>query len=163
MCGIVGIYHFKSQGNVAAAALESMCKVIAYRGPDGQGYYYDGAVGLGHKRLTIIDTSERSNQPMESADNTSVICYNGEVYNYLEIKDELVAEGVDFRTTSDTEVILELYRKKGIDCLHRLNGMFAFAIWDKNKQRLFLASDRVGIKPLYYCLTTEGIVFCSEV
>ena len=163
MCGIVGIYNYKSNKKVSTTALESMSEAIAYRGPDGHGYYYDHKLAFGHRRLTIIDTSERANQPMSSADESHIICYNGEVYNYLEIKNQLVKDGVNFKTTSDTEVILELFQKEGVDSLKRLNGMFAFAIWNKQTSQLVLARDRLGIKPLFYALTKNGIVFASEI
>lgn len=163
MCGIVGIYNYQSQDPVTPEQLKAMNSVIEYRGPDGEGYYIDGPVGLGHKRLTIIDTNERSNQPMLSQEQETVICYNGEVYNYLELKDELIRDGVEFQTTSDTEVILELYRQKGIESLQALNGMFAFAMWDKRDHSFLLARDRVGIKPLFYTQTEKGIVFGSEI
>lgn len=163
MCGIAGIYNFKTNAIVNEKQLEAMCSVIDYRGPDGYGFYYDGALALGHRRLTIIDTNERSNQPMESSNGDTVICYNGEVYNYVELKEQLVKDGKEFRTTSDTEVIMELYRQQGERCLQSLNGMFAFAIWDKHKNEFLLARDRLGIKPLYYTFTDNGIVFGSEI
>jgi len=163
MCGIAGIYNFKTERSVSENQIETMCNVIKYRGPDGYGYYYDNNLGLGHRRLTIIDTNERSNQPMVSSDEQTVICYNGEVYNYIELKKNLTDKNIDFKTTSDTEVILELYRAKGIDFLKDLNGMFAFAIWDKTKQEFILARDRVGIKPLFYTMTPDGIIFGSEI
>jgi len=162
MCGIAGIYNFKTNKEVTTQQLESMSEVISYRGPDGFGYFYDHSLALGHRRLTIIDTNERSNQPMTSSHSQTTICYNGEVYNYVELKESLEEKSVSFRTTSDTEVILELYRHKGIDFLKDLNGMFAFAIWDEEKQELLLARDRLGIKPLFYTLTDDGIVFGSE-
>lgn len=139
-----------------------MCNTFEYRGPDGRGEYIDGHLGLGHRRLTIIDTSERSNQPMLSEDGQTVICYNGEVYNYVEMRKSLEAKGQTFKTTSDTEVMLHMYRHYGQDSLAQFNGMFAFAVWDKQKQELLIARDRVGIKPLYYSITEKGIVFASE-
>lgn len=163
MCGIAGIYNFKSENTVNESDIETMTSVIHYRGPDGDGIYTSGAIGLGHKRLTIIDTSERSNQPMSSASGKQTLCYNGEVYNYLELAESLISQGVGFRTSSDTEVILELIRSKGTDALKSLNGMFAFAYWDETTKTFFLARDRVGIKPLYYKETHEGIVFASEI
>ena len=115
MCGIVGIYNYKTGQEVTEALLQGMSEKIPYRGPDGFGYFYDKEIALGHRRLTIIDTNERSNQPMTSSHADTTICYNGEVYNYVELKEQLEQSGVTFKTTSDTEVILELYRKKGID------------------------------------------------
>ncbi len=163
MCGIAGIYNFKTNKEVSPVQLEAMCKVIDYRGPDGHGYFYDNQVALGHRRLTIIDTNERSNQPMQTSDREFTICYNGEVYNYVELKEQLLQRNAEFRTTSDTEVILQLYREQGADCLKSLNGMFAFAVWDKVNKEFFLARDRVGIKPLFYTMTDDGIVFGSEI
>jgi asparagine synthase (glutamine-hydrolysing) len=163
MCGIAGIYNFKTNKEVSPVQLEAMCKVIDYRGPDGHGYFYDDEIALGHRRLTIIDTNERSNQPMQTSDREFTICYNGEVYNYVELKEQLLERNAEFRTTSDTEVILQLYREQGADCLKSLNGMFAFAVWDKVNKEFFLARDRVGIKPLFYTMTEDGIVFGSEI
>ena len=163
MCGIVGIYNFTGEQPVTRAEIDQMCQVIPYRGPDGYGIHTEDRIGLGHRRLTIIDTSERSNQPMLGQTGEYAICYNGEVYNYLEIKEELVAAGVEFRTTSDTEVLLELLRRDGVEALSRLNGMYAFAYWDRVAERLVLVRDRLGIKPLYYTMTDSGIVFGSEI
>ncbi|MBV1880906.1 MAG: asparagine synthase (glutamine-hydrolyzing) [Pseudomonadales bacterium] len=162
MCGIAGIYRYKTGREVQQHEIESMCSVMSYRGPDGRGEYLDGELGLGHRRLTIIDTSERSNQPMLSQDDNVTICFNGELYNYLELKQELQEEGVKFATTSDTEVLMEMYRNRGLDSLQRLNGMYAYAIWDRVEDELLLVRDRVGIKPLYYAITDDGIVFGSE-
>jgi len=163
MCGIAGIYNYKTNTDVEKQQLESMCQVIEYRGPDGHGYFYDKNLAFGHRRLTIIDTNERSNQPMQSSDGQTVICYNGEVYNYLELKEKLISDEVKFNTTSDTEVILQLYKQNGIDFLSQLNGMFAFAIWDADKKSFLLARDRLGIKPLFYTFTEDGIAFSSEI
>jgi len=162
MCGIAGIYRYKTGAGVSQQEIESMCTVITYRGPDGSGEYIDGALGLGHRRLTIIDTSERSSQPMVSSDGEVVICYNGEVYNYVEMKSKLEEEGVEFSTTSDTEVLMQMYRKHGLESLQYLNGMYAYAIWDKEKDQLLLVRDRIGIKPLFYTITDDGIIFGSE-
>ncbi|PCI70717.1 MAG: asparagine synthase (glutamine-hydrolyzing) [Gammaproteobacteria bacterium] len=163
MCGIAGIYNYKTNQPVSPKSIESMCDVITYRGPDGYGYHYEGALGLGHRRLTIIDTHERSNQPMLSQDSKTSICFNGEIYNYLELKETLKGAGVSFNTTSDTEVLLELYRNTGIDFLNQLNGMFAFCIFDNKKQDFLLARDHTGIKPLFYTFTEDGIAFASEI
>ncbi len=163
MCGIAGIYNFKTLDNVHPEDIHSMISVIHYRGPDGDGVLTSGPIGLGHKRLTIIDTSERSNQPMNSQHGPQSICYNGEVYNYQELAIQLADTGVQLHTTSDTEVLLELLRLEGHDALQKLNGMFAFAYWDESEQELTLARDRIGIKPLYYQETEEGIVFASEI
>jgi len=140
-----------------------MISVINYRGPDGDGVFTSGQIGLGHKRLTIIDTSERSNQPMSSHSGSQTLCYNGEVYNYVELAHQLKKLGIEFRTTSDTEVILELIRKEGVSALEKFNGMFAFAYWDEDKKSLLLVRDRAGIKPLFYKETENGVLFASEI
>ena len=163
MCGIVGIYNYKTGQTVNEADVDAMCSVIPYRGPDGYGLHVDGAAGFGHRRLTIIDTSSRSNQPMLSAKGDCIICYNGEVYNYLEIKAELENRGAVFRTTSDTEVVLESLRHDGVSALSQLNGMYAFAYWNKSGNQFLLVRDRVGIKPLYYSICESGIVYGSEI
>jgi asparagine synthase (glutamine-hydrolysing) len=163
MCGIAGIYNYKSLGHVDAEDIQKMISVIHYRGPDGDGVFTSDAIGLGHKRLTIIDTSERSNQPMSSNTGTETLCYNGEVYNYLELSEPLKKDGIKFRTESDTEVLLELLRLKGPEALKQLNGMYSFAYWDENQKSLLLARDRAGIKPLYYKETDQGIIFSSEI
>lgn len=162
MCGVAGIYNFRSGAPVNQAAVERMTRIQSHRGPDAEGFYFDGALGLGHRRLSILDLSERGRQPMRSQDGRYVISYNGEVYNYLELRKELEAKGYPFQTDTDTEVLLALYSLDGPACLNRLNGMFAFAIWDSVQQSLFLARDRVGIKPLYYAETPDGLVFASE-
>lgn len=143
--------------------LTAMTDAIAHRGPDSEGHWLDGAVGLGHRRLSIIDLSNEADQPMISSDGKVVIVFNGEIYNYKELAKELEAKGMPCRTHSDTEVILHLYRVYGTDCLAHLRGMFAFAIWDASRKRLFVARDRVGIKPFYYLLSQKGFVFGSEI
>jgi asparagine synthase (glutamine-hydrolysing) len=163
MCGIVGIYRFKSQRPVQASEIDAMCRTMAYRGPDGQGIYCDGHLGFGHLRLSIIDTHERSNQPMHTADQQQVLIYNGELYNYVELREQLQQQGENFVTQSDTEVLLKSWQTQGDACLTQLNGMFAFAIWDKAQQALTLVRDHTGIKPLYYAFTPEGLVFASEI
>lgn len=139
-----------------------MCQTLRHRGPDDGGVHCDGPVGLGHRRLSIIDLSERGRQPLSTPDGRYVITYNGEVYNYLELRNDLQQHGYVFRTDTDTEVVLALYATMGAKALDRLNGMFAFAIWDAQERKLFLARDRVGIKPLYYATTKQGLVFASE-
>jgi len=163
MCGIAGTYNYKTLENVRSEDIRRMISVIDYRGPDGDGVLSSGPIGLGHKRLTIIDTSERSNQPMTSQHGAQTISYNGEVYNYQELATQLEETGIQLRTSSDTEVLLELLRLDGHEALHKLNGMFAFAYWDESEQALTLARDRIGIKPLYYQETDQGIVFASEI
>jgi len=162
MCGIVGIYNFRSRAPADRTAVENMTRTLVHRGPDAEGFYLNGALGLGHRRLSILDLSERGRQPMYTPDGRYVISYNGEIYNYIELRKDLEARGYYFRTDTDTEVLLALYAQEGAACLTRLNGMFAFAIWDSIQQSLFLARDRIGIKPLYYAETTDGVVFASE-
>jgi asparagine synthase (glutamine-hydrolysing) len=135
---------------------------VAHRGPDGQGIYVDGDVGLAHARLSIIDVGG-GRQPMCNEDGTVWITFNGEIFNYVELRAELIARGHVFRTTSDTEVIVHLYEERGPDCVAALNGDFAFAIWDQRQQRLMLARDRVGVRPVYYAVRDGGIAFASEV
>jgi asparagine synthase (glutamine-hydrolysing) len=161
MCGIVGLLQ-QNQAPVDRGLLQRMTDVLAHRGPDGDGFHVAGPVGLGHRRLAIIDLSGGS-QPLRSADGSLWITYNGEVYNYRELRQELQALGFEFRTTSDTEVVLTAYQAWGVDCLRRLRGMFAFGIWDVRCRRLFLARDRVGIKPLVYAWDARGLRFASEV
>lgn len=162
MCGIAGFSLFNHQeGN--EASLNAMHKAILHRGPDASGTYLDDYVGLCHRRLSILDLSEAGNQPMYSADNNLVIVFNGEIYNFLELRAELEQQGVAFKSHTDTEVILELYAREGVKCLQRLNGMFAFALWDKTKQELFIARDRLGKKPLYYFSYNGRFAFGSEI
>ena len=162
MCGIVGIYYFDRQHPVEEAQLRQMASVIKYRGPDDEGYFVAPGVGFGFRRLSIIDLVT-GHQPMEAEAGAYWIVFNGEVYNYLEIKETLSKRGHRFRTTSDTEVILHAYQEYGENCVQHFNGMFGFAIWDAPKQKLFLARDRIGIKPLYYWLDGEKILFASEI
>src|SRR6266446_25657 len=161
MCGIAGIVR-QDLAPVDEAALRRMTGVLAHRGPDGEGFYADGSVGLGHRRLAIIDLTTGA-QPMASEDGATWITYNGEVYNYRELRAELSARGFAFRTTSDTEVILRGYEAWGVDVLTRLRGMFAFAIWDGRRRRILLARDRVGIKPLVYAWDGKRLLFASEI
>lgn len=161
MCGVAGQFRADG-GTVDRAVVRRMTDVLRHRGPDGDGFFFDGPVGLGHRRLAIIDLAGGS-QPMSTADGTIWITYNGEVYNYRELREELVRLGFVFRTTSDTEVILHGYQAWGVRCLERLRGMFAFAIWDGRRRRMFLARDRVGIKPLVYSWDGRCLRFASEV
>ena len=163
MCGLAGIYRYKSGKLVDEKEIEKMCNEITYRGPDDYGLYVEGQLGLGHRRLSIIDTSSRSKQPMMDIDESVIIIFNGEVYNYIELRKDLENEGYKFKTSSDTEVIIQMYRKYGERCLDFFNGMFSFAIWDIIKKKLFIARDRLGIKPLYYFYDCEGIIFASEI
>jgi asparagine synthase (glutamine-hydrolysing) len=162
MCGIVGKLNFDRQRPIEADLIGRMMGVIAHRGPDGDGKYVSGPIGLGHRRLSIIDLSASGSQPMSNEDGSVWIVFNGEIYNFHSLRDSLVRRGHTFRSMTDTEVIIHLYEEYGADCLSRLKGMFAFAIWDSRRRRLFLARDRVGIKPLYYCQTRDALYFASE-
>lgn len=162
MCGIAGIISKECQISVQQDDLLGMVSMLRHRGPDEFGLYLNGPVGLGSARLSIIDLSG-GQQPISNEDQTLWIVYNGEVFNYPELRARLQALGHTFTTRTDTEVILHLYEEYGIDCLRHLNGQFAIAIWDENKQRLFLARDRLGIRPLYYTLTPLGFLFGSEI
>jgi len=161
MCGITGYY---SPNNVfSEPELRAMTNAISHRGPDAFGYYMDAFIGLGHRRLSIIDLSESANQPMHSADNRYVMVYNGETYNYREIATELKQNfKTNFRTSSDSEIILEAYARYGPDFVQKLNGMFAIAIYDKLKNELFVCRDRLGIKPFYYFWDGQNFAFASE-
>lgn len=160
MCGIAGIVSRDPAQTPSAQALEAMLGTIAHRGPDGEGRHLDRAVALGHRRLAIIDL-DTGQQPMCNEDGSIWIVFNGEIYNYVELRQDL-ARHHRFKTKSDTEVILHLYEELGERCLERLNGMFAFAIWDVRQQRLFAARDRLGIKPFYWTLTPDALLFASE-
>ncbi len=162
MCGIAGFTQFN--GTVGdRLTLKKMGDKIMHRGPDASGEFIDAEVGLCHRRLSIIDLSAAGNQPMQSGNGDYVIVFNGEIYNFLELRKELELEGHTFRTKTDTEVILALYARHGLNCLPKLYGMFAFAIWDKRKKELFLARDRLGKKPLYYYDNNKHFVFASEI
>lgn len=161
MCGIVVVFNLNGEP-VSPVLLRTMTDAIKHRGPDSEGFYVDSFIGLGHRRLSIIDLSRTGHQPMMTEDKQFAITYNGEVYNFRELRTELEGLGYLFQSRSDTEVILKSYVEWGGDCLHRLNGMFAFAIWDKTRQELFLARDRYGIKPLYYTLAGSTLIIASE-
>ena len=162
MCGITGIiYHDKSRP-IDPAVLKQMADAIAHRGPDDEGFYMDNNVGLGFRRLSIIDLVT-GHQPMSNRADTVTIVFNGEIYNYREQRELLIKKGYQFETATDTEVILHLYEEYGVDCLQHLRGMFGFAIWDKKKQQLFCARDRFGIKPFYYYQDDQKFVFGSEI
>lgn len=162
MCGIAGIYHLQTAKPVEEARVRAMADAIAHRGPDGDGVWIAPGVGLGHRRLAIIDLAGGV-QPMASEDGQAVLIFNGEIYNFLEVRAELMALGHVFHTHSDTEVILHAWQRWGPDCLARLNGMFAFAIHDARRGCLFLARDRLGVKPLHYAELSDGsVIFGSE-
>ena len=149
MCGIAGIINTNGEV-IEKAEVQAMIQSIAHRGPDDQGIYIKENVGLGHRRLSIIDLTETGHQPMTNGDGSLHIVFNGEIYNYKELKRDLQTQGARFRSTSDTEVVLRLYEKEELECVRKLRGMFAFAIWDEKKKRLFVARDRLGQKPLKY-------------
>ncbi len=181
MCGIAGVFDFSGQP-LAPERLRAMADVQRHRGPDGEGavlfrmeagearWWERGEVpfaaadgGLVHRRLAIIDLSERGRQPMHEGGEELWVTFNGEIYNYVELMDELGRRGHRFRSRSDTEVILHAYREWGPACVERFNGMFAFALWDVRRRRLFCARDRVGIKPLYYRWQGRRLAFASEI
>ena len=162
MCGITGIIHLDREKKIDPVILKKMTDAISYRGPDGFGYYNHNNVGLGHRRLSIIDLST-GNQPMFSDDRTIVLVFNGEIYNYIELREELIKLGYRFKTTSDTEVIITAYQHWGTDCQNKFNGMWSFALWDEKKQQLFLSRDRIGEKPLYYSVYENALIFGSEI
>jgi asparagine synthase (glutamine-hydrolysing) len=161
MCGIAGQVHLGGQP-VSPVVLKRMTDAIAHRGPDGEGHWIEGNVGLGHRRLAIIDLTPAGHQPMVSADHRWVLSYNGEIYNYRELRARLEAEGVWFRSQTDSEVVLYALARWGQRALLEFNGMFALALWDRKERRLLLARDRYGIKPLYYAQQGERLWFGSE-
>jgi asparagine synthase (glutamine-hydrolysing) len=162
MCGICGIVRASQDEPVEVPRLLRMRDALAHRGPDAAGYYAAPGVGLDSRRLAILDLSERGAMPMNTPDGRFRIVYNGEVYNYRELRASLVSRGLAFQSNTDTEVVLALYALDGPSMLDRLNGMFAIAIWDQQERELFLARDRLGIKPLYYCLQNGDLYFASE-
>lgn len=164
MCGIAGIlYAAQIERDVAIGAVDLMCNQMYKRGPDALGTFLDQGLVLGHRRLSILDLSPRSNQPLISSDGLYSIVFNGEIYNYRELRAELEGQGIQFRTNSDTEVLLELFKLYGKSFLLKLQGMFAFAIWNQEKKSLFLARDAYGIKPLYYSIDKDRFIFSSQV
>ncbi len=162
MCGITGIVAFNNEGAKFLVHTDLAIETLKKRGPDSCGSYNHNRVSLGHTRLSIIDTSEAASQPFTDSTGRYTIVYNGEIYNYKELRRELIKKGVSFKSESDTEVLLHLYIEHGENCLHLLNGFFAFAIYDKQNERLFLARDRFGIKPLLYYLDDDKFIFGSE-
>lgn len=162
MCGIAGIFDTRERRPIDGALLDAMTDIIAHRGPDGDGVHVEPGVGLGQRRLSIIDL-EGGRQPMENEDGSVVLVYNGEIYNYKPLMQELLDAGHTFKTRCDTEVVIHGWEEWGAACVERFNGMFAFALWDRNRQALFLARDRLGIKPLHYGVMPDGqLVFGSE-
>ncbi len=161
MCGICGIYDPRSSSEPDQNLLDRATDLMTHRGPDDRGTWSDHGIGLGHRRLAVIDP-EGSPQPMHSTDGRYVISYNGEVYNFAELRRELEGEGIEFRTKGDTEVVLEALAKWGVEALQRFSGMFALALWDKKERSILLARDRLGIKPLFYSETEGKLIFASE-
>lgn len=162
MCGIAGKLYFKQNKNISKEEIESMINAIHHRGPDDNGIFIDKNIALGHCRLSIIDLSSAGHQPMSSGDKNNWITFNGEIYNFLELRKELENDGVKFNSNTDTEIIIYLYKKYGVKCLEKMRGMFAFAIWDKDTRKLFLARDRVGKKPIKYYFDGQVFIFASE-
>ena len=163
MCGFVG-YFSRAKGHLFSSDLIPACETLSHRGPDGSGEYQDhqNGIGLGHRRLSIIDLSDAGRQPMTSSDGRQVIVYNGEIYNFRDLRNQLIQRGYSFQSQTDTEVLLNAYLEWGTECLQHFIGMFALAIWDTEQKRLFLARDRMGIKPLYYYLHDDSLIFASE-
>jgi len=161
MCGICGVYHFNER-RAERELIGRMCSTLQHRGPDGSGSYVSGRVGLGHTRLSIIDL-EGGAQPLTNEDGSLQVVFNGEIYNFIELRKELTDKGHIFATRSDTEVILHGYEEWGADCVTRFNGIFAFALWDSKRQEVFLARDHLGVKPLYYVALGDRVLFASEI
>ncbi len=162
MCGICGKIDFTGKP-VGLELLRSMTDSFAYRGPDDEGFFSEGPVGLGHRRLSIIDLSPAGRQPMSNEDETLWLVFNGEIYDFEETRKELLAKGHTLKSRTDTETVLHLYEEEGVSCLNRLNGMFGFALWDSRLQRLWLARDRLGKKPLVYSWDGKRLIFASEI
>ena len=162
MCGIAGIFEFGRDARVDSGILRSMCDIMAHRGPDDDGFFAQGGIGLGMRRLSIVDLAT-GHQPIGNEDGSIWVVFNGEIYNHLPLRERLITLGHRYRTQSDTETIVHLYEEYGKDCVQHLRGMFAFAIWDSKRKTLFVARDRLGIKPLYYRLTPRNFIFGSEI
>ncbi|MBD3289378.1 asparagine synthase (glutamine-hydrolyzing), partial [candidate division KSB1 bacterium] len=161
MCGICGIVNIEHEDPVKNDVVKRMCDVIRHRGPDDDGILVDGHVGLGMRRLSIIDL-QTGKQPISNENESVWIVFNGEIYNHVELRNELEKKGHRFKTKTDTEAIVHAYEEWGENCVRKLNGMFGFAIWDKRKQMMFIARDRIGIKPMYYFFDGKRLVFGSE-
>jgi asparagine synthase (glutamine-hydrolysing) len=162
MCGINGILHLQSQKKVDERTITKMRDSLEHRGPDDKGLFIENNIGLGHRRLSVLDVSAAGHQPFLSDDGRYVMVYNGEIYNFKDFYPELKTNGFDIRTSSDTEVLLKLYELYGTKMLNRLNGMFAFVVWDKKERKLIAVRDRMGVKPLYYSFYNETFYFASE-
>jgi asparagine synthase (glutamine-hydrolysing) len=162
MCGIAGVFEFGSDARPSSAVVRRMCDVMAHRGPDDDGIFTQGNIGLGMRRLSIVDLAT-GHQPLSNEDGSIWIVFNGEIYNHGALRERLIERGHRYRTQSDTETIVHLYEEYGKDCVQHLRGMFAFAIWDSKRRSLFIARDRMGIKPLYYRLSSHNFLFGSEI
>src|SRR3954451_11129331 len=162
MCGITGRFNYDSSQPVDRDVLVAMTDAVVHRGPDAAGYYHAPGIGLGHRRLSIIDLST-GDQPLANEDGTVQVVFNGEIYNFADVRAELIARGHRFRTGSDTEIIVHGYEEWGDRCVDRFRGMFAFAVWDAPRRRLLLARDRMGIKPLDWALAGTRLLFGSEI
>lgn len=162
MCGIAGIFNYRGE-QVDAGLLQRMTRTLAHRGPDNEGIWHESRMGLGHRRLAILDPTPAGNQPMVSDDGRYLLVYNGEIYNYRQLRNILQKKGYSFYSGTDAEVVVNAWSCWGTQALTRFNGMFAFAVWDKQKERLWLARDRYGIKPLYYWDSGKELVFASEI
>ena len=162
MCGISGKLNFGAD-RVERSLIARMNSAIVHRGPDDEGIHIDGRIGLGERRLAIIDLNHNATAPLTNEDRTLWLVFNGEIYNYRELRDRLRARGHRFTTESDTEVILHLYEDHGVGCLDHLRGMFAFALWDAPRARVFAARDRMGKKPFIYCRSDRALTFGSEI
>ncbi|MBW8028196.1 MAG: asparagine synthetase B, partial [Ferrovum sp.] len=162
MCGLVGIFDTRGKSSLSRELLDRMNEAQFHRGPDEGGLHLEPGVGLGHRRLSIIDLSS-GQQPLFNEDHSVVVVFNGEIYNFVDLMPELQALGHTFRTHCDTEVIVHAWEEWGENCVERFRGMFAFALWDRPRQKLFLARDRLGVKPLFYSLQPDGkFIFSSE-
>jgi len=162
MCGIAGIFNLRGRGDVDRPLLRRMTEILGHRGPDGDGFHFGAGIGLGHRRLAIVDLAT-GDQPLFNEDGTLCVVFNGEIYNFQSLMAQLTALGHVFKTRCDTEVIVHAWEEWGEACLDRFNGMFAFALWDSRREALFLARDRLGEKPLYYCFLPDGrLLFASE-
>ena len=162
MCAIAGLFNI-SGDSVDENCLRSMSEILTHRGPDDSGFFIENEIGLAHRRLSIIDLSKEGRQPMTNEDDSLWLIFNGEIYNYPEIREKLIGLGHLFRSETDSEVIIHSYEEWGPDCLSKFNGMWAFAIWDNNKKELFCARDRLGIKPFYYAIKDDNFIFASEI
>ncbi len=160
MCGIVAVWQ-RDGRSCRPEDVVAMRDIMDHRGPDDAGLHVDGPVGLGHRRLSIVDLSPAGHQPMSNEDGSIWLVFNGEIYNYVELTSALRSRGHTFRSATDSEVILHLYEDQGPRCLHSLNGMFAFVLWDSRRRTMFAARDRIGIKPLYYHMA-DGLFVCAS-